>query len=121
MQADFSQLKCYSFLLIIAEVAKQVLDRCIVSNPSTRDPKKRNFEVVFDYSFVEDHRDGHKRWLTNKCITIDYLAMIMYVSIKHTLASHLPTLCRNGILPIFFLTFSLLSKTITLNVNNHDI
>ena len=55
-------IKC-SFHFIIAGIAKQVLDRCIVSNPSTREPKNEYFEVVFDYSFVEDHRDGHKRWL----------------------------------------------------------
>ena len=40
-----------------ADVAKQVLDRCIVSNPETRDPKNKNYEVVVDYSFVEDHND----------------------------------------------------------------
>ena len=44
-----------------ADIAKQVLDRCVVSNPDTRDPNNRDFEVVFDYSFVEDHDDGHAR------------------------------------------------------------
>ena len=56
--------KC-SFHITIAGVAKQVLDRCVVSNPKTPDPKNENFEVVFDYSFVEDHRDKHKRWLVH--------------------------------------------------------
>ena len=55
-------IKC-SFQLIIAGIAKQVLDRCVVSDPGARDPKNEYFEVVFDYSFVEDHRDKHKRWL----------------------------------------------------------
>ena len=55
-------IKC-SFHLITSGIAKQVLDRCVVSNPKRRDPKNEDFEVVFDYSFVEDHRDEHKRWL----------------------------------------------------------
>ena len=42
-----------SFLYL--DIAKQVLDRCVVSNPKTRDPKNKDFEVVLDYSFVEDH------------------------------------------------------------------
>ena len=117
---NFSQLKCCSFLLILAEVAKQVLDRCIVSNPKTRDPKNEEFEVVFDYSFVEDHRDGHERWLTHKCITIGYLAMIMYVTIQHTLAPHSATLCRNGILPNFFLTISICSQRQSHKMSIHD-
>ena len=50
-----------SFRIIIAGIAKQVLDRCVVSDPRTQDPKNKHFEVVFDYSFVEDHRDKHKR------------------------------------------------------------
>ena len=40
-----------------ADVAKQVLDRCVVSDPNTRDPKNKEFSVVFDYSFVEDHQE----------------------------------------------------------------
>ena len=44
--------------ITFADVAKQVLDRCVVSNPETRDPKNINFEVVLDYSFVEDHSDA---------------------------------------------------------------
>ena len=53
--------------ITFADVAKQVLDRCIVSNPETRDPKNINFEVVLDYSFVEDHSDASAsaRWLIN--------------------------------------------------------
>ena len=43
------------------DVAKQVLDRCVVSNPATCDPKNKDFEVVLDYSFVEDHNDGSAR------------------------------------------------------------
>jgi len=39
------------------DVAKQVLDRCVVSDPNTRDPKNKEFSVVFDYSFVEDHQE----------------------------------------------------------------
>ena len=49
--------------LLYAGIAKQVLDRCVVSNPRTRDPKNKEFEVVFDYSFVEDHQDKDTRWL----------------------------------------------------------
>ena len=51
--------------ITFADVAKQVLDRCIVSNPETRDPKNIDFEVVLDYSFVEDHNDASARWLIN--------------------------------------------------------
>ena len=47
--------------ITFVEIAKQVLDRCVVSNPRISDPKHPNFEVVFDYSFVEDHRDGRAR------------------------------------------------------------
>ena len=47
--------------ITFADVAKQVLDRCIVSNPETRDPKNIDFEVVLDYSFVEDHNDASAR------------------------------------------------------------
>lgn len=43
------------------EIAKQVLDRCVISNPDKRDLKNEDFEVVFDYSFVEDHQDKDKR------------------------------------------------------------
>ena len=50
-----------SFCVTIAGVAKQVLDHCVVSHPKKRDPKNEDFEVVFDYSFVEDHRDHHTR------------------------------------------------------------
>ena len=46
---------------MFADVAKQVLDRCVVSNPETRDPKNKDFEVVLDYSFVEDHKDESAR------------------------------------------------------------
>ena len=47
--------------ITFADVAKQVLDRCVVSNPETRDPKNIDFEVVLDYSFVEDHQIGDER------------------------------------------------------------
>ena len=47
------------FSVTFADIAKQVLDRCVVSNPDTLDPNNKDFEVVFDYSFVEDHA----RWL----------------------------------------------------------
>ena len=43
--------------ITFADVAKQVLDCCVVSNPETRDPKNIDFEVVLDYSFVEDHNE----------------------------------------------------------------
>ena len=46
---------------MFADVAKQVLDRCVVSNPETRDPKNKDFEVVLDYSFVEDHKHESAR------------------------------------------------------------
>ena len=44
-----------------ADVAKQVLDRCVVSDPSTRDPKNKEFAVAFDYSFVEEHQERRAR------------------------------------------------------------
>ena len=47
--------------ITFADVAKQVLDRCVIINPETRDPKNKDFEVVLDYSFVEDHTDGCTR------------------------------------------------------------
>ena len=47
--------------ITLADVAKQVLDRCVVSDPSTRDPKNKEFAVVFDYSFVEEHKERHPR------------------------------------------------------------
>ena len=50
--------------ITFADVAKHVLDRCVVSNPEKRDPKNKNFEVVLDYSFVEDHQNGDARWLS---------------------------------------------------------
>ena len=43
------------FSVTFADIAKQVLDRCVVSNPDTLDPNNKDFEVVFDHSFVEDH------------------------------------------------------------------
>ena len=63
---EHNVLSCqYAFIYIhlsitFADVAKQVLDRCVVSNPETRDPKNKDFEVVLDYSFVED-QDGDAR------------------------------------------------------------
>ena len=47
--------------ITFAEVAKQVLDRCVVSDPKTPDPNNKDFTVVFDYSFVEDSQDGRAR------------------------------------------------------------
>jgi len=37
------------------------LDSCAVSNPDESNPKSPDFEVVFDYSFVEDHKDEKER------------------------------------------------------------
>ena len=51
--------------ITFADVAKQVLDRCVIINPETRDPKNKDFEVVLDYSFVEDHNDASARWPIN--------------------------------------------------------
>lgn len=39
----------------LAGIAKQVLDRCVICNPETN-RNNEEFEVVFDYSFVEDHQ-----------------------------------------------------------------
>ena len=47
--------------ITFADVAKHVLDRCVVSNPETCDPKSKGYEVVLDYSFVEDHQNGDGR------------------------------------------------------------
>ena len=52
---------CMYLSITFADIAKQVLDHCVVSNPETRDPKNKDFEVVLDYSFVEDHNDGCTR------------------------------------------------------------
>lgn len=51
----------YMHLSNLADIAVQVLDRCAVSNPRTLDPNSKDFEFVFDYSFVEDHSDEHTR------------------------------------------------------------
>ena len=57
----------FSLHTTIAEIAKQVLDRCVVSDPKTRDPKNKHFTVLYDYSFVEDHQDERTRWLVYYC------------------------------------------------------
>ena len=48
-------------LIIYAEIAERVLDSCVVQNPKKSNPKSPNFEVIFDYSFVEDHGEGSKK------------------------------------------------------------
>ena len=42
-----------------------MLDHCVIRDPTTQDPKSKGFEVVFDYSFVEDHQDKRTRWVAN--------------------------------------------------------
>ena len=39
----------------LAGIAKQVLDRCVICNPESN-INDGDLEVVFDYSFVEDHQ-----------------------------------------------------------------
>ena len=57
----------FSLHTTIAEIMKQVLDRCVVGDPKTQDPKNKHFTVLYDYSFVEDHQDKHTRWLVYYC------------------------------------------------------
>lgn len=44
----------------LAEIAKQVLDRCVLSDPE-KVMNDNEFEVIFDYSLVEDHQEKTKR------------------------------------------------------------
>lgn len=50
-------LRYETSFITFTEVAKQVLDHCVIRNPNTQDPNSNDFALAFDFSFVEDHQD----------------------------------------------------------------
>ena len=54
-------MQLHNVFITFAEIAERVLDSCVVRNPEESNPKSADFEVVFDYSFVEDHQDEKKK------------------------------------------------------------
>lgn len=46
---------CYSFVRVyISDVAEEVLNKCMVSDPKTKDPGASAYTVIMNYEFLED-------------------------------------------------------------------
>ena len=54
-------MQLHNVFITFTEIAERVLDSCVIRNPEESNPKSADFEVVFDYSFVEDHQDEKKK------------------------------------------------------------
>ena len=58
-----------SFVLLSPEVAKAALNRCLTTNEEVDGVSRedRNFQVTFNYEFLEDDRDPPPGFLARLC------------------------------------------------------